>query len=207
MASKEIKLVFYIVMIYVCFVYWGYIQEKLVSNEYILMSEFADASEPLAPTARWDMSLVLNCSMAVMCTMVCLLIEQFYYGFTGERNVQPDPTVFLPLSLTCVVASPLSYEALKYISFPLMVLAKSSKPIPVMLIGVLQFGKSYSVVKYVSVMLLVVGIGLFSYATKKPGSQDASAANPLLLQIYGETIGFIRSLTVLWCDGRFNDSY
>jgi hypothetical protein len=68
-----------------------------------------------------------------------------------------------------------------------MVLAKSSKPIPVMLIGVMQFGKSYSLVKYVSVLLLVSGIGMFSFYSKKP-TDNTDADNPLMLQIYGELV-------------------
>lgn len=189
--SQEIKLVLYIVIIYTSFVYWGYVQERLFSNDYPLMSEFVGATHngaaPLPAVGRWDMSLALNCCMATVCTAACLLIELCSYLYTGKETTQPSALVFMRLSLTCVVASPLSYEALKYISFPLMVLAKSSKPIPVMLIGVMQFGKSYSLVKYVSVLLLVSGIGMFSFYSKKP-TDNTDADNPLMLQIYGELV-------------------
>lgn len=212
--SKEVKLVIYIVVIYVCFVYWGYVQEKLVSNDYHLMVEYSvtrggdsdSRSLDIPPTARWDMSLVLNCCMATVCTLACLLIEQFYYMSTGEKNIQPDPIIFMRLSLTCVVASPLSYQALKYISFPLMVLAKSSKPIPVMLIGVLQFGKTYSLVKYISVLLLVVGITLFSMAANhKHDSGDSAATAAVVTPLSLQILGIVLIFANLILDGYTNN--
>lgn len=51
-------------------------------------------------------------------------------------------------------------RALRYVIFPIQVLARSCKPVPVMLIGAL-LGKSYPRRKYVSVFLVVIGVALF----------------------------------------------
>lgn len=65
------------------------------------------------------------------------------------------------------MASPIGYLALNYISFPLMVLTKSSKPVPVMAIGIIFYRRTFKWYKYVGVLLLCGGIALFS--TKKGG--------------------------------------
>ena len=54
------------------------------------------------------------------------------------------------------------FVALKYINYPMMILTKSSKPVPVMVIGVLFYGRKYPWYKYVSVFLLICGISLFT---------------------------------------------
>ena len=45
-------------------------------------------------------------------------------------------------------------------------LGKSVKPIPVLVLGVLLARKRYSVVKYVIVLLIVVGVAVFLYKDK-----------------------------------------
>lgn len=64
--------------------------------------------------------------------------------------------------------------ALRYITYPTQVIAKSSKPIPVMLIGVLLAHKRYTVQKYFFVLMIVVGVIMFIY---KDGKGDADQAN------------------------------
>ena len=48
-----------------------------------------------------------------------------------------------------------------------MVLTKSSKPVPVMMIGLLFFKKRYDWFKYVSVLLVCVGITYYTYSEQK----------------------------------------
>lgn len=54
-----------------------------------------------------------------------------------------------------------SNMALRWVPYPTQVIGKSAKPIPVMLLGVLIGRKSYSVQRYVFVLLIVVGVVLF----------------------------------------------
>lgn len=53
--------------------------------------------------------------------------------------------------------------ALRWITYPTQVIAKSSKPIPVMLIGVLLAHKRYTIQKYFFV--LMVSANLMTYFT------------------------------------------
>ena len=57
--------------------------------------------------------------------------------------------------------------ALRWITYPTQVIAKSSKPIPVMLIGVLLANKRYRLQKYFFVLMIVVGVIMFIYKEGK----------------------------------------
>jgi solute carrier family 35 (UDP-galactose transporter), member B1 len=54
------------------------------------------------------------------------------------------------------------------------VLAKSCKPIPVMLMGALM-GKQYPVKKYVNVIMIVSGVALFMYSGDGSGKPNAGS--------------------------------
>jgi len=58
----------------------------------------------------------------------------------------------------------------------LQVLGKSAKPIPVMILGVLVGRKRYPLLKYLFVMLIVVGVALFMYKDKKAAALDSDHA-------------------------------
>jgi UDP-galactose transporter B1 len=70
------------------------------------------------------------------------------------------PIQFAVLGLTSMSSTFFSVRALWYIIFPIQVLAKSCKPVPVMLMGVLM-GKKYPLKKYLKVGLIVAGVRLF----------------------------------------------
>jgi UDP-galactose transporter B1 len=54
-----------------------------------------------------------------------------------------------------------SFMALEHIDYPTQALAKSCKPIPVMLMGVFILKRKYSIFKYAYVGLIVAGIAVF----------------------------------------------
>jgi len=62
----------------------------------------------------------------------------------GQGDKKPmNVTCFWKAALSSCVASPLGYLSLKYVTFPLMVLTKSCKPIPVMLIGIVGYRQKF----------------------------------------------------------------
>uniref|UniRef100_A0A7S3K3V6 Sugar phosphate transporter domain-containing protein n=1 Tax=Aureoumbra lagunensis TaxID=44058 RepID=A0A7S3K3V6_9STRA len=72
-----------------------------------------------------------------------------------------------------------SVRSLRYVIFPVQVLAKSCKPIPVMLMGAV-LGKRYPMKKYINVLLITVGVALFmgggtGAVKKSTGVEDKSA--------------------------------
>jgi uncharacterized membrane protein YgcG len=81
-----------------------------------------------------------------------------------------DPTVALT-AFVYVFAMFSSNEALKYVSYAYQALAKSCKPIPVMVASMIIGGKRYSRIKYACVLAMVAGITVFQFVgdSKKGG--------------------------------------
>merc|ERR1712179_408837 len=64
-------------------------------------------------------------------------------------------------SLSNIMSSWCQYEALKFVSFPMQVLAKASKVIPVMLMGKVVSRKKYEYYEYVVAVLISLGMVAF----------------------------------------------
>ncbi|KAJ4833480.1 UDP-galactose/UDP-glucose transporter 3 [Turnera subulata] len=66
------------------------------------------------------------------------------------------------ISITNTIGPAMGIEALKYISYPAQVLAKSSKMIPVMLMGTLVYGIRYTLPEYLCTFLVAGGVSSFA---------------------------------------------
>eukprot|EP01135_Chromosphaera_perkinsii_P000049 Nk52_evm1s23 gene=Nk52_evmTU1s23 len=104
------------------------------------------------------MTLVfLQCAVNTVCAALVILV-------TGQRETTAvAPSKFFIMSACYIFAMFTSSTALLYVNYPTQVLAKSCKPIPVMLLGVLFAKKRYDIGKYVSVLLIVIGITIFMF--------------------------------------------
>eukprot|EP00729_Bicosta_minor_P020257 gene20257-16333_t len=105
-------------------------------------------------------------------TNVCgAFAVQTYYGHV-PRGV--PPTAFILPATTYIIAMMSSNEALKYVSFPTQVLAKSCKMVPVMVIKVLRFGEQYKFRDYFVVLLVTMGIITFRWNSSSSSSSASS---------------------------------
>lgn len=68
-----------------------------------------------------------------------------------------------------------SNMALRWVAYPTQVIAKSAKPIPVMILGVLLGRKTYTLKKYLFVLLIVTGVALFMYKEGKINTNTENA--------------------------------
>ncbi|WWC97320.1 hypothetical protein V866_004199 [Kwoniella sp. B9012] len=98
---------------------------------------------------------------------------------TGNRSWRKSlPALLLQVSLFQTLAGPIGFLALRHISYPTMVLGKSCKLIPVLLLNVLLYRRRFSPHKYVVVALVTVGISLFMLLAeggkKKKGGNDSA---------------------------------
>ena len=75
----------------------------------------------------------------------------------------------------------------------LQVIGKSCKPIPVMVLGVLVGRKSYPLLKYLFILMIVAGVAMFMY---KDGSKKGAQGGEGLIGV-----GEILLLVSLTCDG------
>jgi UDP-galactose transporter B1 len=68
---------------------------------------------------------------------------------------------YIQCSFFITFAAPFGFAALSHISYPAMVLAKSCKLVPVMVMNVLLYRRAFAQHKYVVVALVTVGITMF----------------------------------------------
>lgn len=106
------------------------------------------------------------------------------------------PARFALLGVTSMGSTFCSVRSLRYVIYPIQVLAKSCKPVPVMLMGAL-LGKRYSLKKYINVFFIVLGVGLFTGGGKMSSRKSASSSSSAVqddtnnYQIFGILLLFI----------------
>jgi len=90
----------------------------------------------------------------------------------GEEKTTIPPSRFAILGLTSMGSTFTSVRSLRFVIYPIQVLAKSCKPVPVMLMGTLM-GKRYPLRKYINVVMIVIGVALFmGGGDNKKGTDD-----------------------------------
>ena len=87
-----------------------------------------------------------------------------------------------------------SNKALSWVNYPTQVVGKSCKPIPVMILGVLVGRKSYPLLKYLFILMIVMGVATFMYKDK--GGKAAMSTGESILGV-----GELLLLLSLTCDG------
>jgi adenosine 3'-phospho 5'-phosphosulfate transporter B2 len=97
------------------------------------------------------------------------------------------------ISLSNVAATSCQYEALKYVSFPVQMLGKSFKMMPVMIWGILISGKQFSVMDWSIAACVTLGVTEFLMT----GSIDAPSSAAAGSSIYG----LLLLVAFLACDG------
>lgn len=159
---------------------WGVLQEKLISYEYA--------------TGRIESSnFLVFCNRIVAFAVASLTVQ-----FSKDAPLRSPLYEFSFVSLSNILSSWCQLEALKFVSFPTQVLAKSSKAVPVMAMGIIMLGKRYQAFEFVCAVAIGVGAGVFmlSQQKEKAGSneQETSASGLALLFLYL----FFDSFTSQW---------
>jgi UDP-galactose transporter B1 len=138
--------------------------------------------------SRHDLIWLAACFVGIMASFVCyglvleyttsggrqlhelsfLFVTSGLYTLTAAagRHVRDEtpstipPARFALLALTSMGSTFTSVRSLRYVIYPIQVLAKSCKPVPVMLMGTLM-GKRYPLGKYLNVITIVLGVAMF----------------------------------------------
>jgi UDP-galactose transporter B1 len=112
-------------------------------------------------------------------------------AYIAREFFQEKPTAIskynmLVLSLTSIASTFTSVRSLRYVIYPVQVLFKSCKPVPVLAFGV-ALGKRYPLKKYVNVIIITTGVALFmggGNSTRKAGSgADSTLLGALMLSV------------------------
>lgn len=105
------------------------------------------------------------------------------------------PARFAVLGLTSMGSTFCSVRSLRYVIYPIQVLAKSCKPVPVMLMGAVM-GKTYPMRKYINVAMIVAGVALFM-----GGGSKSKAGSDQMGDAASQLIGLLLLFVSLCFDG------
>lgn len=105
-------------------------------------------------------------------------------------------------------AAPFGFAALSYITYPAMVLGKSCKLVPVMIMNVLLYRRKFARHKYLVVAMVTLGITMFMGFGKEKPSKDGRASKSASgeLSAYTQLIGITYLLINLAIDGATNST-
>ncbi|KAF9409385.1 UDP-galactose transporter [Podila epigama] len=134
--------------IYICFLTWGYFQEKVSTTPY-----GQDA-------VKFKYFIFLNMVQAFAASATAYL----YLKLQRKPLAIPSRMLlgkYFQVALLNAIASPFSYAALKHIDYPTMILTKSCKLIPVMFMNILLYRRKFPTYKYVCVALITLGVSGF----------------------------------------------
>jgi adenosine 3'-phospho 5'-phosphosulfate transporter B2 len=184
--AKGLKLAACFVGLQGSYVTWGFIQEKVMTQRY--------------DTGMFPSTVFLVCANRAL----ALVVAGALMTYKSRVLRQPAPRApfyqFSPCSISNIVSSWAQYECLKYVSFPTQTLFKSSKVIPVMLVGKFFHKKNYPWIEYVEAVGITLGVALFMLTEKaKKGGGDGagdSVLGVLILSVYV----FCDSFTSQWQD-------
>lgn len=138
-----VKIVICAIGLIISFCFWGLLQERILTQTYD--GEYFEFSYGLVFMNRLG-GLLLSIALMHYFKVEWVKSALWEYSFPAVANM---------LSSWC------QYEALKYVAFPVAMLAKALKMIPIMFMGYLMNNKSYELYEYVSAVLVFIGIFLF----------------------------------------------
>ncbi|KAJ3691928.1 hypothetical protein LUZ60_012278 [Juncus effusus] len=124
--------------------------------------------------SRFSHLAFLNFAQNVVCFVWSFIMIKLW----SKQSIGSAPIwKYCGVSITNTIGPTMGIEALKYISYPAQVLAKSSKMIPVMLMGTLLYGVKYTFPEYICSFLVAGGVS--SFALLKTSSKTIKKlANP-----------------------------
>ncbi|XP_051199864.1 UDP-galactose/UDP-glucose transporter 3 [Lolium perenne] len=164
LASRVAVLAFCVAGIWSAYITQGVLQETLSTKRF-------------GPEARrFDHLAFLNFAQNVVCFVWSFIMIKLWSGGSSPAGRAPL-SKYWGVSITNTIGPTMGIEALKYISYPAQVLAKSSKMIPVMLMGTLLYGVKYTLPEYFCTFLVAGGVS--SFALLKTSSKTIKKlANP-----------------------------
>lgn len=197
MKGKAIRMVACFVGLQASYITWGLVQERIVTKAY---GEGDDAE--FFPSSAF---LVFGNRFLALFLAAAIV----YWPWLGQqegagasaasvggscasRGLKAPLLQYAPASLSNILSSWAQYEALKYISFPTQVLSKSSKIIPVMLVGRLLHRKSYPWSEYAEAAFITLGVAIFSLNEKTPKAGHEGGSDSIL--------GYLLLALYLTCD-------
>jgi len=173
---REVAFLICVAGIYASYISFGVYQEEINTTKFGPEKKKFDDTTFL---------LLCQCIVNALSSVLVMLVLP-----TQARDKTPT-LEYVGVSLTYIGAMFCSNAAIQYVNYPTMVLAKSCKPIPVLLMGLLVLRKQQSWSKYICVVFVTAGISIFMLNEKK-SSKDTTETS---------TYGIVLLLASLAMDG------
>lgn len=129
---KHFKLLFCALGIFVCYFHFGILQEKITRGKY--------GDEKDCEKFTYMFSLVF-----FQCLVNYLFAKTSLLTIMKQGEDSTPKTYYILSALTYLLAMVCSNMALQFVSYPTQVIAKSGKPVPVMILGVLLGKKVFCI--------------------------------------------------------------
>ncbi|KAL3801908.1 hypothetical protein ACHAWO_010680 [Cyclotella atomus] len=150
---------------------WGYMQELIMTTTF--------EPTPSAPDGKFPSAAFCVFSNRFLAILVAIVAVRMRKGAVLANNVAPL-VAFAPCALSNTMSSWSQYASLRYVSFPVQTVFKSSKIIPVMIMGKVLKGTNYPMGQYIEALLITIGVAVFSVASKSSDSDTSTEVVGLL---------------------------
>eukprot|EP00573_Skeletonema_grethae_P002109 CAMPEP_0201687280 /NCGR_PEP_ID=MMETSP0578-20130828/1409_1 /ASSEMBLY_ACC=CAM_ASM_000663 /TAXON_ID=267565 /ORGANISM="Skeletonema grethea, Strain CCMP 1804" /LENGTH=377 /DNA_ID=CAMNT_0048171423 /DNA_START=91 /DNA_END=1224 /DNA_ORIENTATION=- len=155
----------------VSYLTWGYMQELIMTTTF--------EPTPSAPDGRFPSAAFCVFSNRFLAIIVAMIAVRIKHGAVLKNNAAPL-VAFAPCALSNTMSSWSQYASLRYVSFPVQTVFKSSKIIPVMIMGKFLKGTNYPISQYLEALLITIGVAIFSVASKSSNSDTTTELLGLL---------------------------
>lgn len=189
--SETVRFAVLAVGVWLSFLVFGFTQEHLTRHEYGPQRERFTHTQALV--VAQSLGNVLLAAAAIKMESPSGLSKKIS-KWTAGVSVKD----WLIVAVSYFLAHSFGLASLKYIIYPLQVVIKSCKSVPVMIGEVLFARVKPSVAKTVGVVMLSIGVGLFTFTSESgPHQSKASAVGGALL--YGAGL----AIAALICDAVY----
>jgi len=150
---------------------WGYMQELIMTTTFTPTTSAPDGKFPSAAFCVFS-----NRFLAIIVAIIAVRVK---HGSVLSNNIAPL-AAFTPCALSNTMSSWSQYASLRYVSFPVQTVFKSSKIIPVMLMGRILKGTNYPWTQYIEAAMITIGVAVFSVASKSSSGDTQTQLSGLV---------------------------
>uniref|UniRef100_A0A336LX89 CSON003125 protein n=1 Tax=Culicoides sonorensis TaxID=179676 RepID=A0A336LX89_CULSO len=170
----------------ISFLIFSLLHEKLVKTEYVEYSFNNNTSNNSNNNveSHKENFYYFQTLLAILCLLNSIIGGVLHQVF-DEKPDTTSPFLYFSDSIVNVLTTLCSSYALKWVSYPVQIIAKCASPIPTLVLSVLIGKCHYKWQKYLFTVLLVAGVSTFMYDSTKlqKGLKDSLWYGEILLAV------------------------
>jgi UDP-galactose transporter B1 len=187
---KPIKFLISVGGIYISYIYFGLIMERLFNSDYSGQTKSTTHDENGKATyEKFTFGFATSIFQNILSFLVAMIVNRVHYKQTKSKMDLKSELLIAGCSFGSVF---MAAQALAYISFPVQALMKSSKIISILIVSFLLGSKaSHTKSQYFCGFIITLGIIIFNLTNEKKKGEDKESS----------LFGLIIILGSLFCDG------